>query len=1257
MNTTADWEEQLRKLFWNGVQENSSDFKIRICVSERTKEEQVVDPHTVKVALENQNSRFNNALSREWNRLLPQIKKGVFPAFNTDFLLSELKEFTKSPMVIRFSSPKDSSSYSISPEPGDLPNCRISFWKAIFNKCLPIFRKSVAFLFPFLNVACELTCMPQLLQSEQLNKLSTVFVSISTQNQYYNNSWNFFSKCWFSVKGVLNFAVKLNGEPESKFSTLIEVLILVEQVDVFGLVFRSGCLQVDAKICENSTLTVLEFARKNGKIRIENDLGGTTILYLFECGYLKKLENQKSAVNFELMNADGNTLTHLACLVGRLEGLIFLSNLLDFHSSFHIKNKAGWKPHHLAIQQGHVALVSFIFDLGTVDINEPNPEGDPPIFAFIRTKNFQMFDRALEMGANPSFVNLNTGETCLLCASAVSGSAKIVEKLLSLNVDVNATLVTDHNALTVCLDCENPDMQVVKLLLNASIDVNNRSKNGKSPLSLALNSPNSAEIVSMLINAGVFFSDEDHLLDIVTSKKDTKTLEILIEAGCSFPVPPGYMPTPKFSYIFKDFLNYESCWTFQAILSYIVKHDLSNSGQYLLKLLDSSIHFWEGDILLWLTSDCPCNPLDIPDRPEPWLDIAEPWPGGTSWFVAISHPKTCQNDELFKAALAAASLNHDMTKLMNAKDTLGRQLFSLASSSVQRVFNQYRLFYGNYDLLSKEPIHVSATCVVMLAQYYGARVALKMMRNQRQFEREKTCRQTLTAKIGADMSSNVFVNTYEFISDPAFGVESAKIFNKYANKLPNDSAAYPYCVVMIAADRTLFDILMHELGGEETSLVKIYAQSLFTLVDSLHRCGWVHGDLKPLNIVRVGLSLRLIDFDAAVPFNTPVGSDKYSSAYLPPEMVVFSPLTLQYEVVSVNASPSTDIWAVGVILFHLLAKRSLWHEDQANNLSQDELLLLSEWTPETKKKKMDMIPPGFGASLVWKLLEKDPEKRPQIIGRLLDDPFFTGIVGRSIGNLPSFGAFISYRVASDANLALNIYDMLEKQNLNPWLDKKMLKEGEDWQDGFCLGLMQSFVYLPLLSSDALSPMTQTAQSSIQDNFLLEMLLALDLESRGFLKILPVILPDLKKDDLISTPGPAALQKRLHDILQSHNLGPSIRQNESPEQTVHAILAFQGLKISKDLSNLSAVVEKISLLKTSNLTNVPIEEAKTTNLDDVLLKAWKQLTVTLTVKQLSTTLSNHQLRTSYSDENKPRFFRTVEETCVGKSVFNESTAKP
>jgi hypothetical protein len=80
-----------------------------------------------------------------------------------------------------------------------------------------------------------------------------------------------------------------------------------------------------------------------------------------------------------------------------------------------------------------------------------------------------------------------------------------------------------------------------------------------------------------------------------------------------------------------------------------------------------------------------------------------------------------------------------------------------------------------------------------------------------------------------------------------------------------------------------------------------------------------------------------------------------------------------------------------------------------------------------------------------------------------------------------------------------------------------LQPGVSWEAGFCDGLANSRIFMPILSRQAInSPtvphqnITNLTQDSKCDNVLLEYLLSLELSERGLIeKIYPVMIGDLE----------------------------------------------------------------------------------------------------------------------------------------------------
>jgi len=102
--------------------------------------------------------------------------------------------------------------------------------------------------------------------------------------------------------------------------------------------------------------------------------------------------------------------------------------------------------------------------------------------------------------------------------------------------------------------------------------------------------------------------------------------------------------------------------------------------------------------------------------------------------------------------------------------------------------------------------------------------------------------------------------------------------------------------------------------------------------------------------------------------------------------------------------------------------------------------------------------------------------------------------------------FLSYRVASDQALAEELYNRLLALGLRVWWDKKCLKPGQPWEDGFADGLFSSSILVPVLSKGALATFATLTPDSPCDNVLLEHLLALEQHQRGKLKaIFPVFV--------------------------------------------------------------------------------------------------------------------------------------------------------
>ena len=284
--------------------------------------------------------------------------------------------------------------------------------------------------------------------------------------------------------------------------------------------------------------------------------------------------------------------------------------------------------------------------------------------------------------------------------------------------------------------------------------------------------------------------------------------------------------------------------------------------------------------------------------------------------------------------------------------------------------------------------------------------------------------------------------------------------------------------------------------------------------------------------MRVGQQMKLIDLDASVSFitGTEFSAMKYSSGYVCPELIYCTDTTvcvrskaikdyykkdangagrrraqaLDFDLVP--ASESHDLWSLGVVIYNIAANAPLFLCDGDGNIVESDLRLLAEWSDNLKTEKLTRVRNIAARNLISLLLSKEPRKRPSI-RHVLVHPFLTGkTISRLVSDEADFDVFLSYRVASDVKHASMVYKMLTGAGLRVWWDKECLKPGEPWDVGFCVGLLKSKVFLPIISQVAIGSFEGLKTDSPCDHLLLEFALALELRERGRLdKIFPLFI--------------------------------------------------------------------------------------------------------------------------------------------------------
>jgi len=582
-------------------------------------------------------------------------------------------------------------------------------------------------------------------------------------------------------------------------------------------------------------------------------------------------------------------------------------------------------------------------------------------------------------------------------------------------------------------------------------------------------------------------------------------------------------------------------------------------------------------------------------------------------------------------------------RLADARDQHGRKAVDIATPKCQELIRSRLFFYERYDIRAygaKE--HQSATCIVALAvdrKDENQDVALKFMKRRDQFERER-----------AFHVNNSLDNEYVMdITRTHDGDKDRKFKSECTNK---GYSGYNYCLVMPAADRTLQRVMAHErISGREWDIIKITCSQILKALDHLHSNGLVHGDIKPLNIVRVNGKYKLIDLDASVSYSKGhYAGLKFSSAYVAPELLFFDEKLGNYGVRRfdvdendeecvhpagqellpyslVPAHPSMDMWSFGVTMFQLCSSEPLFISSDEDNIDQENMKLLHEWTPEFKDTKLAKVKDNYARNLISQLLTRDPSDRPTA-ARALAHPFLSNkTTARMPGEEAQYDVFLSYRVRSDADRVALLYSMLLDRGLKVWWDRVCLEPGVPWEEGFCDGLVQSKAFVPILSLDAIhhpeiawQNFANLRPDSKVDNVFLEHRLALELRNLKLIeKIYPVMVGEvIEKDETTgevvygryrcpaeSPPANAAVdsvESKIREHMSRQAIGAPMHDSMTVRDVYQTIMTNQGGFVSgKEQeafeSIADAIAKMISVSKAPNKNaNQSSDNANVTKVD-------------------------------------------------------------
>lgn len=473
--------------------------------------------------------------------------------------------------------------------------------------------------------------------------------------------------------------------------------------------------------------------------------------------------------------------------------------------------------------------------------------------------------------------------------------------------------------------------------------------------------------------------------------------------------------------------------------------------------------------------------------------------------------------------------------LNNFPDAQGRKAIDLATPMCKAEILRRLYFFGRYELRQEEYVHRSVGSLVRFALDHKASidtstsvgmpgavppklVALKFMKFEHEFNRELSIR----SNVAFDERYVIgFLRCYDGDADSEYRKETQ--LQGYEE--------YPYLIVLEAAQCNLEDIMRKEyMACKDWHRLREYCRVLISALQHVHDKGFIHGDIKPTNVLRLAgdltkdnkyyhqFALRLCDFGGSIShicgYTTGI---KCSPAYVPPEMVYSIPMTQKHQFngmaacirrspnnidvlnnraieeanptnpevltlmqkeqvystayAQVLAHPSQDMWSLGVLLYEMFSGMHLFIKSDEDNIDSRSLSMLCEWTNDVKNEKLSKIPDLYARNLVYQLLSKDPVRRPTC-EKVLQLPFLTKIAPPRVPQQPpTYDVYICCRadIEMDCCYAEALYRLLTERGLCIHLEKHTVMDGRDdtTVNTFCDNLALSRTFMPVVSHESI----------------------------------------------------------------------------------------------------------------------------------------------------------------------------------------------
>ena len=622
---------------------------------------------------------------------------------------------------------------------------------------------------------------------------------------------------------------------------------------------------------------------------------------------------------------------------------------------------SGCTPLHLAVQMGPSMtseMVTLLFEKGPDAVNIRDARGNLPIHLLAQNQNPNVSIFKMVMDANPEGVaQKNNEEFIPLMVAAKAGNSEVAKLLMDVAPETleKADPWTGMTALHYACISETPSLEMIDCLLSrwpqaAKIEADAVSKSenpigGLTPLFVAISSTMDVSIVKRILEA------HPEACNIQTKKT-------------------GMTPLHK--------------------VGSLEKQNTSNERNVLTVCKLLSLY----------TSD-----LLLDQRSRTWKDICKgsPFKLVREWARSLGtkfgrykvdserpiyRSATC--DVFFATDVDPSAQAEEKTvalKIMHVKENFEHEIKQRKEANFDPRFivrvlrdhqrtvidddsallseKEFDVLFDKLDLDHSGKLDVEEV-FEMLKSAYGSDES----NDKVSLERAVSLVSQLDYKKDGALSKEEFKMLVKLDISLAKKLNHGKVWT-----VPNE-----YCLVMPRAERNLLGAIMAEnIAGRDFMTVRKIAFDVAKALGHMHEQGFVHGDIKPRNVVRVGESWKLIDLDASVKIGVEIGR-KYSTGYAPPEFIQQLVLdqvnsegseTIEHKIArcqeslkthlangdfdavhdlsirlkalktandengiskqALLAHPSFDLWSFGVLLFELFTGTDLFNRDKNND--------------------------------------------------------------------------------------------------------------------------------------------------------------------------------------------------------------------------------------------------------------------------------------------------------------------------------------